>query len=255
MADAAAEAVGAALPEAAAVPVEAPKTVGDMLELKGAVADSEALPPPPPLGLLLALSTVLAEALSLSRAVPEAEGELLWERDAPSLREAPHVRDTVALALAQGVMEGDGGGVPEREGEGVPEGEGGEEALTPPAGLRLSRGVALAQPPLTLAERDGEAVADSLRTDGEGVSEAPGEAVGAPLGEARLVGEARAVTLPLPDSAAVRDSDGEATVVADAPAEADREPVAEGEPVPPPVREGVTVDAGVPLTVPVVVSE
>jgi hypothetical protein len=43
--------------------------------------------------------------------------------------------------------------------------------------------------------------------------------------------------------------------VADAPAEADREPVAEGEPVPPPVREGVTVDAGVPLTVPVVVSE
>ncbi len=44
-------------------------------------------------------------------------------------------------------------------------------------------------------------------------------------------------------------------MVADAPAEADREPVAEGEPVPPPVREGVTVGAGVPLTVPVVVSE
>ena len=91
-------------------------------------------------------------------------------------------------------VEGDGGGVPEREGEGVPEGEGGEEALTPPAGLRLSRGVALAQPPLTLAERDGEAVADSLRTDGEGVSEAPGEAVSATLGEARLEDEARAVT-------------------------------------------------------------
>jgi hypothetical protein len=194
VADAAAEAVGAALPEAAAVPVEAPKTLGDTLALTAVDADAEALPPPPLVGLLLALPTLLAEALPLSRAVPEAEGEPLWEGDAPPLREVPHVRDTVALALAQGVMEGDGGGVPEREGEGVPEGEGGEEALTPPAGLRLSRGVALAQPPLTLAERDGEAVADSLRTDGEGVSEAPGEAVSAPLGEARLEDEARAVT-------------------------------------------------------------
>ena len=194
VADAAAEAVGAALPEAAAVPVEAPKTLGDTLALTAVDADAEALPPPPLVGLLLALPTLLAEALPLSRAVPEAEGEPLWEGDAPPLREVPHVRDTVALALAQGVMEGDGGGVPEREGEGVPEGEGGEEALTPPAGLRLSRGVALAQPPLTLAERDGEAVADSLRTDGEGVSEAPGEAVSATLGEARLEDEARAVT-------------------------------------------------------------
>jgi hypothetical protein len=115
--------------------------------------------------------------------------------------------------------------------------------------------VALAQPPLAEADRDGEPVEDAVSREGVGVSGCIALRVGAALGDGRAVAEARAVASLLPESAGEWEAEGETRGEAELPAEALRETVAAGAPEATPAAEDEPVGAAAPLTLAAAVSQ